>query len=58
MENDVEVTCPFCGEPNTIEVEADDDLVQDCSVCCRPNVLHVTIDLDTDEAQIHAEFEG
>lgn len=31
--------CPWCGEPNGIELEPGDagqTLIQDCQVCCRP----------------------
>ena len=35
---EIEITCPYCGETVTIAVEADLDgeLVHDCEVCCRP----------------------
>ena len=36
MDDEVEVTCPCCGEPGTVTVEEDDEFVQDCAVCCRP----------------------
>ena len=35
----IDVVCPYCGEPGTVEVEAgeeDAEFVQDCAVCCRP----------------------
>ena len=54
--------CGFCGE--TVETHVDASAgtsqryVEDCAVCCRPNVLHVTVDPDTEEAAIEAEFEG
>lgn len=35
----LEAICPYCGEPGTVEVEAEEeeaDFVQDCAVCCRP----------------------
>jgi hypothetical protein len=54
--------CGYCGETveTSIDVSAGDSqiYVEDCSVCCRPNVLHVTIDPDTAETAIWAEFEG
>jgi transcription elongation factor Elf1 len=36
---ETEVTCPFCGEPNSILVECSADsqvYIEDCSVCCNP----------------------
>lgn len=39
--------CPWCGEPNWVELEPDDagqTVVQDCAVCCRP----IEIDLPAD----------
>ena len=35
---EIEIVCPYCGEPVTIAVEADlaGELVHDCEVCCRP----------------------
>jgi hypothetical protein len=38
------VTCPFCGEPVEIYVEADvkGSFVQDCEVCCNPWRVTVT----------------
>jgi hypothetical protein len=32
-------SCPWCGAPNTLEVEPEEAgqwLVQDCQVCCQP----------------------
>ncbi len=43
-------SCPWCGEPNWVELEPDDagqTVLQDCAVCCRP----IEIDLpDPDSA--------
>jgi len=39
MEDDIEVICPYCGEPGSIGIapgEEDETFVQDCAVCCRP----------------------
>lgn len=44
MPDEVEVTCPYCGEPGSIELtgeEEDETFVQDCGVCCRPWQVHV-----------------
>lgn len=38
------VECPYCGEPITILLDAEDadtDYVEDCQVCCRPMVVAV-----------------
>ena len=36
----LEISCPYCGEPTTAEVEPipgiQQDWVSDCSVCCKP----------------------
>ena len=50
--NEVEVECPFCGEPGEIAADynpsepGDQEFVQDCAVCCRPwtVVVHVSPD--------------
>ena len=45
-----DVTCPYCGEPATIAVDAaggaEQDYVEDCPVCCRPWLVHVRVDED------------
>lgn len=36
---EVEIQCPFCGEPITVVVDTSEDrqdYIEDCSVCCRP----------------------
>ena len=35
---EIEISCPYCGETVTIAVEADlaGELVHDCEVCCSP----------------------
>lgn len=38
--------CPWCGEPNFIEVEPADAghcLLQDCAVCCNPIELRLPL---------------
>ena len=45
----VDVVCPCCGEPGTVEledVEEDDEFVQDCAVCCRPWTVTVHVGAD------------
>ena len=44
------VECPYCGEPNEIEVDISagrrQQYVEDCQVCCRPWNVSVRIDGD------------
>jgi hypothetical protein len=53
--------CAVCGEE--IETIIDEsqgiaqEYIEDCAVCCRPNVLHVSIDTETDSAEIVSEFD-
>jgi hypothetical protein len=39
------LSCPYCGEPETIYVDEgggeNQTYVEDCAVCCRPRVVHV-----------------
>jgi hypothetical protein len=48
MDEEFEVTCPYCGEELMIYVEADvrGTLVQDCEVCCNPWLVRVSSDGD------------
>ncbi len=47
-ETETIITCPYCGEPNEIGLDAgggaDQDYVEDCQVCCRP--WRVTVSYD------------
>jgi hypothetical protein len=53
--------CAVCGE--TVETVVDEsqglqqEYIEDCEVCCRPNVLRVTIDPESETAEITTEFE-
>lgn len=44
------VDCPYCGEPNEIELDPSagrrQDYEEDCQVCCRPWQVKVRIDSD------------
>ncbi|MEO7795992.1 MAG: CPXCG motif-containing cysteine-rich protein [Thermoanaerobaculia bacterium] len=44
MDEEFELTCPYCGE--TVEVFLESDLagtlVQDCEVCCQPWLLRIS----------------
>ena len=61
MNDDIEVTCPVCGEPSTISVtaeEEDEEFVQDCPVCCRPWQVRVKVRRDGSvEVSVSAEGE-
>lgn len=41
------VTCPYCGEPIELVVDApagSAEYVEDCPVCCQPMQVSVTVD--------------
>jgi hypothetical protein len=46
--DDLVVTCPYCNEQCSLELEIDAEgsFVQDCDVCCRP--WQVTVRRDGD----------
>lgn len=49
MADSVDVTCPYCGEPGTVELDAEEgnsEFVQDCAVCCRPWLVRITVRRD------------
>jgi hypothetical protein len=59
---DVDVTCPFCGEPVTLRVDVTggrrQQYVEDCWVCCRPMLVEVTIHTAEDvDVQVRATDE-
>ncbi|WP_158881585.1 CPXCG motif-containing cysteine-rich protein [Rhodanobacter sp. L36] len=46
-----DISCPYCGEPIEVLVDAsagDQNYVEDCQVCCRPITLNIHIDADGD----------
>jgi hypothetical protein len=51
-----DVDCPYCGEPNEIEVDPSGGSRQtyeeDCQVCCRPWTVKVRIDAEG-QASVH-----
>jgi hypothetical protein len=56
----VDISCPYCGEPIEILVDAsagDQHYIEDCQVCCRPITLNVRIDTDG-QAQVSATSEN
>jgi hypothetical protein len=39
MQEEAQITCPFCWEPLTILVDLsipEQDYIEDCQVCCQP----------------------
>ncbi len=47
-DTEAEVTCPYCGEGNTIALDpgsgSEQEYVEDCQVCCRPWRVRVGYD--------------
>ena len=45
---DVEIDCPFCGEPLALAIDEtggrEQTYVEDCGICCRPVELTVRLD--------------
>lgn len=55
----VEVTCPYCGEPTEVTVdEAGGRSVEDCVVCCRPIDVSSSFDLDGEVSISVARSDG
>jgi hypothetical protein len=52
MDDQFQVTCPYCGEEVEIylEPEVAGSFVQDCEVCCNP--WRVTVSRDGDERHV------
>ena len=62
-EGAVEVHCPWCGEPHTLEPDpsggAVQEYVEDCPVCCRPWEVRVSYGGDgSASVELRAEDEG
>ena len=60
-EGAVEVHCPWCGEPHTLEPDpsggAVQEYVEDCPVCCNPNVIHLEFFDEDEPPRVWAEAE-
>lgn len=58
---EVIVSCPYCGEGNTIVVDESagesQEYVEDCQVCCQPWQVRVTLDQDG-EAEVDVRKAG
>jgi len=56
------VSCPYCGEPIELVLDAsagEQHYIEDCAVCCRPISVSVSIDEEGDaHASVAAENEG
>ena len=52
IENDVEYTCPSCGETNAVGFDPTGGrrqrFVEDCPVCCRPLLFTIAVDHEGD----------
>ena len=47
MLEEVTVTCPYCWESITLELDLsvpEQSYVEDCSVCCAPILVNYTVD--------------
>jgi hypothetical protein len=56
------LACPYCGEPNEIEIDPSagrsQSYVEDCQVCCRPWQVRVRLNRAGDaQVNIYAEDE-
>ena len=54
-----EITCPYCGENNALEVDissGSQQYIEDCQVCCRP--INVAIDVSDDDVQLNVTNEN
>ena len=52
---EVEIQCPYCGEPTAVVVdEIGGRWVEDCNVCCRPIEIRAPVDEDG-ESQVSAK---
>lgn len=53
------IQCPFCFERFAIEIFLEDggeqEMVYDCEVCCHPIDIKVSLDPETQKAQVSVE---
>jgi hypothetical protein len=59
--DEVEVECPYCGEPITLVIDLSVEsanYVEDCSVCCQPMLVSYAVDEDGVLASLSVEREG
>ena len=57
--NEEEFFCPYCGSPNTINLENQSScqLVTDCETCCKPIVVRARKIGEEIELEVRAENE-
>ncbi|HEY8230467.1 MAG TPA: CPXCG motif-containing cysteine-rich protein [Rhodanobacteraceae bacterium] len=51
MPEAISTTCPYCGEPIELVVDASagsSRYIEDCQVCCRP----MQVDVEVDDGQV------
>jgi len=56
----IDISCPYCGEPIEIVVDASaggQRYIEDCQVCCRPITLSIQVDADG-EPRVNATSEN
>jgi hypothetical protein len=56
-----EVECPYCGEPQVINIElttSHQSYIEDCQVCCKPIVLNIEVDYETEQVHVYAQQEN
>ena len=61
MLSTIDTTCPYCGEPITLTIDASaggQTYIEDCAVCCRPITVIVAIDDDGEpDVRVQSEYE-
>ena len=61
LENDVEFSCPYCGETLSLAMDSTggrkQQFVTDCEVCCKPIVIRVEFE-DGEVINFSAEAES
>ena len=54
-----DITCPYCGEPGSLEVDisaGSQEYIEDCQVCCRP--MNILVDVNEDNVRLHVTHEN
>lgn len=55
--DDIEISCPYCGEVNFLNIEignnSSDEFISDCEICCRSFTVNVHSDLG---GELHIEI--
>lgn len=59
--NEQTISCPYCGEPIDVLIDAQEaghQYIEDCQVCCSPIVFVIDTDFEGDlSVSVHAENE-